>query len=177
MSPTTSLFKICLVAALLFAVSSTAFAVENKMVKPSKQVQFSAQELIASTNKSLEKHLNIKLNWKDKLALNIVRKKLRKRIKKNPELASAPALSLDASQKDRGAVLSFAFGLGSFVVGFFLSGIVGAAIGVVGLIIGLRSLSRIKKNPSTEGKGLAKAGVIISAAMIVLGLLAAFVNI
>ncbi|WP_433295237.1 hypothetical protein ACQPZQ_12615 [Pseudonocardia sp. CA-142604] len=71
--------------------------------------------------------------------------------------------------------ISFAFGMLAFLLGWIpLVGLIGTALGVVGLVLGLKAL-RLAKIGFISDRGLAIAGVVLSCVGIAIGVVFAAV--
>jgi hypothetical protein len=141
------------------------------------------EDLISTKNRNLEALLGVDLNWKQKLALGMVKRKLKKAVKKDPALAKrsfsdlAATLPADLTVADErkthpNAVVSFVGSLAGLLILTTL-GALGFLVCIAALIFGFLALSKIRKAPDQfKGRGWAWAGIGISAFIIAIILIA-----
>ena len=111
-------------------------------IKQTNLKRFTLSDFAKSSNKELEKHFQLDFNWKEKLGFWLIRRKLRKAIKKNPELGKVVFKRetlqqiLDAKESPKKLEIWGLIGLSLTVIGIGILGFFFAAAGGVGLISG-----------------------------------------
>ena len=137
----------------------------NSVVVPSKAEQpgasvnnLTATDLLTLDKKELESKIGRKLKFKEKLAIRIIKRKLKKQASKNA----------NQQKTEPKAVLGFVFSTLGFIaslIALVSSGygvLFAVAFGILGLIFSAIGLRKTTKGESPKkGKGLALAGMII----------------
>ena len=135
----------------------------------------SAQEFATTSNRALKKDYGLKLNWKERMALNIMRRKVKRHLRKHPEAQCQPLWSY-ANQEEQPfieslSLLSLLFGLGGPVLIFVAYSPIGFLFAGAAIVLGILSLSRITKNPdrySKASKAMAIAGIVFGSLLAIL---------
>lgn len=141
--------------------------------KPSKYYEISISDLAKKSNKEIEKELGINFSLKEKFGLWVVKRKIKKVLKKNPNLAhkklkEMPNLLTDSNDEKKPYEPFAIFGLSIFGLGLFLGllgfllpalvSLVGFCL-VFGLIMLIISYRKHKKEPTRYGgRWAAEAG-------------------
>ena len=110
---------------------------------------------------TLEAQLGRKLNFKERLIVRVVNKRMKKQAKRAQKWALRANDRPDAGVNKNMAVLGFIFGLVGITLGFIVPFVFFLVI--PGLILSIIALNRASKNPEQYGgKGLAIAGIVFS---------------
>jgi len=165
---TKSILSYFIVVSLLLCANVTKAGYEFAPTEKQYQSVFEldAKDLINLDRKGLEKKINRKLSLKERLLLRSVKRKL----KKNADLTGKNALNEAETDKMAKASLIVGIVVAGLIGSMFLLGstlglqfIIALLLGVVGLILSLISLRRIRKSGgSKKGKWLAIIGLILS---------------
>ncbi len=84
------LFQKLLAFAILLLFTIAAKAVNTKTPRIQENREFSVRQFSESSNADLEKMLGKKLSWKERFVYNILKRKLKKAVQKNPALGALP---------------------------------------------------------------------------------------
>jgi len=148
-----SLFRI-----VVLLICMVGFQESNAVVNitPKAEVKsvldLNVNDLSTLKKKALETKIGRKLTIKEKIALRVVKRK----IKKDPNYANlGPDDELDEPKKTDGmAIAGFVCGL----VSIFFAGII---LGILGVVFSAISFGNIEKSKYKKGKGLAIAGLVL----------------
>lgn len=144
----------------------------------------SVQDFLRTPNRDMSILLGEDLNWKQKWALRIVKRKLKKLIKKKPELATYNLSELilepyllqpfQTSYQDPAVdKVTNGFAIGSFILGIVsvisISTILGSIIaGLLAVILGIVSLTQIRRHKEKfKGRGWAILGIILGGSIMI----------
>ena len=112
----------------------------------------------------------------ERIHKNDIRKELRKELQQSlPGITGEGAPDIKAHRLAIASGITGALAVISFILMYFYSsgiwGFAGLILPPLAVILGAIALSRIKKHPGTKGKGMAIAGVIIGAVIIIIMLI------
>ena len=143
------LYCILFCCLLLIGNNITAVPSVTTSQKVESVFELSPKDIIQLNKVQLENRIGRKLSFKEKIALKLVKKKLKKR----KDLTSEKAY--EQTRIHGLAVAGFVTGL----VSIFFAGII---LGVLSVVFSGIALGKIKQSPDTfSGKGLAIAGLIL----------------
>ena len=139
---------------VIFSIFSFSTDLSGIAVVVSPQVEvhsvyeLSTDDILSLDRHALQQKIGRKLKFKERIALKMVKRKLKKNAKLTPDEAKA---ELGTSGM---AVASFVLGL----LSLFVAGII---LGVLAIIFSAIALNKIRENPGMGGKGLAIAGLVL----------------
>jgi hypothetical protein len=155
-----------------------SFAIVHTTAPTSDQT-ISIDRFVNSSNKDLEKEWDVDLSFKEKATLWLMKKKLKKAIKKNLELASTKLSHKVLLQPDnreveqKGAASLYLLLLGGVAILFLGSGFGSAILGLltlISMILSISSLSKHKKNPEKyKGKWMPITALILLGVVLIAG--------
>lgn len=132
------------------------------------------QEFVRQKNRTLEATYGLDLSWKQRIALNLTRRKVKRHLRKYPEVQCQPlAIYLHNQQELEVEKLSLISLLASslgFVIVFSGLSAIGFGLGFVGAILGLIGINKVKTHPekyTKSSKTFAIIGMILGAVSLV----------
>ncbi len=136
---------------VLFFFHSSVYGVHSHEAIVCGQEQSTLQQFIPLDKAQLESQLGRKLKFKERIALSILKSKIKKS-EKNAQ---------NANPEDNYAVTD-GFAIAGFVLGILSILVLGLLFGILAIIFSAISLNRIRKFDGLyKGKGLATAGLIM----------------
>lgn len=152
------LLVICLVFSYYGVEAATTTAINTATTAVS-VFDLSPVTLVNGSKAELEDAIGRKLTFKEKIALKLVKKKLKKHKELDPKVA------FEQTKTDAMAVAGFVTGL----VSLFIFGII---LGILAIVFSSIALKRIKREPEAlTGRGLAVAGLVLG----IIGLVGALI--
>lgn len=155
-----------------------SFAIVHTTTPTSDQT-ISIDRFVNSSNKDLEKEWGVNLSFKKKATLWLMKKKLKKAIKKNPELAPtkfSPKVILQPDNREveqKGAASLYLLLLGGVAILFLGSGFGSAILGLltlISVILSFSSLAKHKRNPEKyKGKWMPITALILIGIVLIAG--------
>jgi hypothetical protein len=142
-----------LLMALLISFSGFSAGMMKREIAP-----LTTAEFVKMTPAELETRTGEKMGFTKRMALRMVQNKLEKKMKKNPDLASAPV-----SGGNGLALASMLLGIGGLFISFFAG--LGLLLGAAGFVLGIIALGK------GQNKIMSILGIVFGAISFVLGLL------
>ena len=174
---------VSLLMVLALPLSATVFDSTSAASVPALS-QLTVDNFIQTKIRDMDDLLGRDFNWKEKLALRIVRKKLRKAVKKKPSLAThsfaptaamhesgifAPQPDAEGAKYSTLSILSFGAALLSGLLMFVSFGWVVLLMLLSALVTGILALVQIRRQPEQyKGKGFAWFGIVFGGLGIIL---------
>lgn len=167
---TSSHVRLCL-ASVLFFLSLPATGTIATAEPPPLQ-NLTLGEFAQQKNRTLIDTYGLDLDWKQKTALHLTRRKIKRHLRKHPEAKCQPLWSYVDQEEQPSleslSLLSLILGIGGPVLLFVASTPLGFLFAGAAIILGIVGLSRIKKNPGRYykfSKALAIAGIVLGSLM------------
>lgn len=136
------------------------------------------QEFARQKTRTLQDTYGLHLNWKQKIALNLTRRKVKRHLRKYPEAQCQPLWSY-MNQAEQPFIESLSFlsllmGMGGPILIFVGGTPVGFFFAAAAIVLGILGLKRIKKNPGSYykfSKALAIGGIVLGSLLAALFLI------
>ena len=165
------LISICLLA--LFPVFGNAVVdVDNQTISKLSEADWGTKQFINFKKKAIEKQLDRKLKWKEKIAVRFLKSKAKKRKK-------AASKNGEKKKTDGFAASGFFFGVVGFIglIGFSggLAILIALLTGVSAIILSAIGLKRLRRDPEKKkGKFLALAGLFLGSILLLVSILGGY---
>jgi len=158
---------------LLLPVSSRGVPDVYGSPSPPRLESLTLDQFVGFSNRDLQHTLGVDLNWKQKIALNSIRRKAKRHLRKYPEAQCQPLGAFLGPQDEpiieRLSLLSFLLGVTSPLLIFLAFAPVGFAFGALAIVFGILGLSKRKKDPdhyTKSSRAFAITGIVLGALLV-----------